>query len=641
MFFLLNSDKNDVVAGTMGVASDGFVMTNGARGGHRTQRLRARLCLTAAFILSLMAESLFAAPPLFDTSVRIGTPFFARVQFPTPVRANQGLIRLPSEAEVADIGGTWRPLHSSLELVPSVSKLGVYYLISRIPIDRDSFDIYLAQEGVDSLDIFAFDVRLVGGATRVSVQTLKSQPGLAARSGARSPSNRSNTYSQPAPETLVYPKTPPSQPYAESSSQARPVQPKAKPRDVELDDDLSEKLRDLIAAQAASYQKTEAKPADSKDGKASVDTETNSVETDSESASTRPKISTTLEPAALGTAQSVAGHDGPVMVTAPILEREIPPTPSSGGLFDWQLSMAELLFIALVGWMVYFGKVVLGLQTRLLKSSGSKDAAASDKQSPETGRIGFSERIQPSAEAARSSSSGSGSASALADVLRTAAEQAERSERLGAQSRLDARLAGLASAQQQALFECATRLQGLTTATEFSGAGAVAGQMPVQAPSQTASQNLSQVQAQPGVAEPGRDTRPQQQAAPSAGDAQARSDATTPPQAPPLAGPQSNPSDQRRMGPPRGAKPRTPVAPNAPTRRQGPAPTTPVPPQAASDNKPPVPSQDYSEQISLAVVYFNMGEVETARELLETVIKDGSADEKAEARKFMQENFDG
>ena len=647
MFFWLNSDKNDVVVGAQDARFDTSVIGNGLRGVRRTRRLRARLlCVTAAVMLSLLAESLLAAPPLFDTSVRIGTPFFARVRFPTPVRANLGLIRLPNEAEVADVGGTWRPLNGSLELVPSVSKPGVYYLNSRIPVDRDKFDIYLAQEGMDSLDIFAFDVRLVDGATRVSVQTLKWQQGLTVRPVTDNPTARADTYSQSAPDTSLYTTTPGSQAYAESFSDAKPVQAKAKARDVELDDDLSEKLRELIAAQAVSYQKPIVNAVEPKGDNASGDTEKANAETNNVGASNEQKASANLESTSMGAGQSVAGQESPATSATPMLEREMPSTAASDGIFNWQLSMAELLFIAFVGWMVYFGKVVLGLQKRVLSGAGFKGDATGDGGSTATGNASSGERIQASAEAIRSPSSGS----ALADVLRTAAEQAERSERLGAQSRWDASVAGLASAQQLALFECATRLQGLTTATEFSGTGDVAGQMPVQAPIQTPRHIPSQGQPQTTATNLQQGTRPEKQAGATAGDAQARPNAPAQSQAPlsPSAaesqrssGPQSNPSDQRKMGPAGAAKFTTPTTPNRPVRRQGSPSPAPVPPKTAPDKKQPAPSQDYGEQISLAVVYFTMGEVETARELLETVIKDGSADEKAEARKFMQENFDG
>ena len=643
MFFWLNSDKNDVVAGTMCAVCDGFDMANGARGSHRAQRLRARLCLTAALMLSLMAESLVAAPPLFDTSVRIGAPLFARVRFPTPVRSNLGLIRLPSEAEVANVRGTWRPLQGSLELVPSVSTPGVYYLNSRIPVDRDKFDIYLAQESVDSLDIFAFNVRFVDGTTRVSAQTLESQPVLAPRSGARAPSSRSNTYSQTAPETSIYPTTPQSQLYTAPSSRARQVQPEVKARDVELDDDLSENLRELIAAQAISYQRPEVNASEPTSNNASGDTEKANAETDNVNASNEQKASANLEPS-MGAGQSVADQQSPPIGARPILEREPPPASVSDGIFNWQLSMAELLFIVLVGWMGYFGKVILGLQKRLLSGAGFNGDSTGDEGSTATENASSGERTQASAEATRSPSSGS----ALADVLRTAAEQAERSERLGEQSRWDARIAGLASAQQLALFECATRLQGLTTATEFSGAGDVTGQMPVQTPIQTPVDIPSQ--ARTAASNPRQGTRPEKQAGATAGDAQAQPNTPAQSQAPlsqsvaeskQPSGSQSNPSDQRRMGPAGATKFTTPTTSNRSIQRQSPSSPTSVPPKTAPHKKNPAPGEDYSEQMSLAAVYFNMGEVETARELLETVIRDGSAEEKAEAQKFMRENFDG
>jgi hypothetical protein len=233
MFFWLNIDKNDAGTGEKSVLRDIFVWLNERRAG-RT------LILASVLLLALFSELTLATPPLFDTSVRVGAPFFARVRFPTPVTPMQGLVRLPSEAEVASVGGRWLELHESLELVPSVSKLGVYYINSKIPVDRESFTIYLAQEATDALDLFAFELRPVPGATRVSVQTLRPDSGFANRS-AQVP-----VMSRPVARPQFNETAPP--PVERRPAETRAAKKTTNSNDIELDDDLSEKLRELIGS---------------------------------------------------------------------------------------------------------------------------------------------------------------------------------------------------------------------------------------------------------------------------------------------------------------------------------------------------------------------------------------------------------
>lgn len=630
MFFWLYIDKNDAITRKVSGGCDVIGANGRSRGSYR-----ARFWLTATFVFSLVAESVYAAPPLFDTSVRIGAPFFARVRFPAPVSANLGVIRLPSDAEVAAVGGTWQPLQASLELVPSASKVGVYYLNSRFPVERDSFDIYLAQERVDALDILAFDVRLVGGATRVSTQTLRSQLVLDNQSSVQSSSGKSIANSKRTPEA-AYPITTSMQPPIEPPYLDKQIQPRAKVQEVELDDDLSEKLRKLITAQVASNQKTLEKTVPAKGNETSFDDQITRLET-VESTSQRQKVGNHLESATLGVGQSVSNQEEPVMIAARTPEREIPQVQPPRGLLDWQFSMAELLLIALVLWLVYFGRIILRVKKRLLDSPLPAYNTSNDKKSSVTGDTIAAEQIHPFTGVTQTSPK----SSALADVLRTTAEQAERAERLGAQSRLDAGLASLAAAQQQALFDCATRLHGLNKAEAFPDVGAVAGQMPNQAPSQTHSSESNHAQVQAAtVRDPRLHERQEQETGRSYDDSASKFEYTQPHQVQPPVSPKSNPSDQRSTRSAEQAQARKTAETKAQIQNRGLPPTAPATPKIAKDRKPPAPTHDYSEQISLAAVYFNMGEVETARKLLETVIKDGSAKEKAEARKFIEENID-
>ena len=632
MFFGLNSDKNDAISPVLNNGSDRFVIKLPFRCGTYL-RTAGNHVLGALLLMAVTIQCVWAAPPLFDTTLRIGTPLFARLQFPGSVRASQGLIRLPTESEVLSIGGQWLGVYESLELVPSVTNSGVYYLSSRQPIDRRELDFYLARETTESLDIFVFEVRLVGDVTRVATRSLKTEVSPSSSYEARPPSAQS--YSDEGGltrQSLVI-----AGPSVSSPSEAA-VESTKTPDEVDLDDDLSERLRELIAAQAADYQARNSSPADKTvDERATELTNRGSLLADASDQDPLGEDHRDTADTVENTSQislSTSDASQPIANSGTFFEPFSPPAQKPISVFDGPLSIADLLLIMVVGSMVYFGRTVIKLKSDLLNSEvrdvGARYGRSAPAADAETASTNL--RARGASDASETTSSGS----ALADILRTTAEQAERSERLSTQSRLDARLATFASAQQQALFECATRLQTLAMATDFSGGAAISGVVPpstADAPASPVPPNQTSAEQRPTAGPEEAPARPQSQASESL---QSDSNRTLTPR-----GSAAFPADQRRMVRRGGVEPKSAVTPGGPTRRQGPPPAKPVPPQPVSTDKPPAPGQDYSEQMSLAAVYFNMGEVETARELLETVIKDGSAEEKAEARKFMQENFDG
>lgn len=574
---------------------------------------------TLASVMLALAVSLecdAAVAPLFDTAVRAGSPLFARVRFSTPISANQGLIRLPNQSEVMSIGGKWWELHDSLELLPSASKLGVYYLNSRVPLDQNSFEVYLAHESAESLEIFVFEVSLVDGATRINTRTRQSQLGLT-NSVTNSPiiALRSDPIPPQRSRALVLPAEQPTEVVGESK--------KSTPADIELNDDLSEKLRALIEAQASTYREIPSKSSDK-----AMDADENYV-TDSRAASVASSIQTSsrvgseieikadTDASASSTPQPSTGQ--PIATEKPPLEAPPLTVNTSNGIFDTQLSIAELFFIALVCWLAYFTRLVFGLRERLrgkTKRGDSDNDNGSNRHDEFTSSVDLrTKSSNERAQGTRDEPEASTSRSALADVLRTAAKQAEYSEGLNFKAQVDSRMSALAAAQQQALLECAARLQGFTPVTESPVGVAVSGEMPARPPVQglnPMSEQLSDTAAE----------------SPGSGSASSSTDE------------RRTARRDRRQGPPGGVNPQAPGVPNEPPKRQGPRPITPASSPVSNKVTPPATSEDYSEQISLAVVYFNMGEVDTARDLLNGVIKEGSAQEQAKARKFIEENFD-
>lgn len=634
MFFGLNSDKNDAISPVLNNGSDRFVIKLAFCCG--TYLLTAgKHILGALLLIAVTMECVWATPPLFDTTLRIGTPLFARLQFADSVRASQGLIRLPTESEILSIGGQWLGVYESLELVPSVTNSGIYYLSSRQPIDRRELDFYLARETTESLDIFVFEVRLVGDVTRVATRSLKSEV-------------------RPSKRNEVKPVSP--QPYSDAGGITRQslvtagpsvssppqvaVESKKAPDEVDLDDDLSERLRELIAAQAADYQARNSNTADKTVGERETELTNRGAslaeasEQDPPREEYRDTAGTVKNTSQLSLSTSDASQ--PIANSGTFFEPLPPPAQKPiSVLLGGSLSIADLLLILAVGSMVYFGRTVIKLKSDLLNSEARDVGAPYGRAAPAADTETASPNLR--ARGATDASEVTSGGSALADILRTTAEQAERSERLSTQSRLDARLATFASAQQQALFECATRLQTLAMATDFSGGAAISGAVlppsTVAAPASPIPPNQTDAEQTPIAGPEDAAVRPQSQASESL---QSDANHTLTPR-----GSAAFPADQRHMVRRGGVGPESAVTPGGPTRRQGPPPAKPVSTPPVSTDKPPAPAQNYSEQISLAVVYFNMGEVETARQLLETVIKDGSAEEKAEVRKFMQENFDG
>ena len=602
MFFWLAIDKNDKYAGGRVVRRDDFVSR---------KRFRAwrQIVLAAALALCLFSDLTLAAPPILDTSVRVGTPFFARVSFVTPVRSIQGLVRLPSQAEVISVGGKWLKLHGSLELVPSVSKSGVYYINSKIPVDRETFTIYLAQEATDALDLHAFEVRLVGGATRVSIQTLR-----AADSESRSaqiPVISRSVARAEFEETTLPPKEP-------RPSETRDVKKTTNSDDIELDDDLSEKLRELIAAQAAVYQKPVNNPVVAEVG---VPGERDRLALRASGAqNNRAGDVIPVEGNQIGAATPPAN---PFQVTTkPALSVAVG-NPSANqspqgaeppkDIFDFSLSMAQLFFIAMAGWLIYFSKVALELRRGLFNQ---RKAYRADRQSPNAVQSNVPDvNARPQQQQTETSTTAN---SALANVLRSAAAQAELSGRLSSQSHLDARTAQFAQAQQQALFDCAQQLQSITVAADPWSSNSISGSALTQTNLKTPPRE---------VVQDGNAARPRVTPSPKGALGESAPQETSDATQVMASGSKPHPTDQRRMGPGRGVKPEIGKAPPGKV-------------QDENTNTPQVADADYSEQVSLAAVYFNMGEVDTARALLDTIIKDGSADEKAQAQKFIREKFD-
>lgn len=633
MFFYLKIDNNDKinVLRRLRCVNNGVKLFRYVENDEILMRMGA---FVASFIFGMLAMSHASASTelLFDTSVRVGTPLFGRLKLDETAGSSQDFLRLPTRQEVTLFGGEWSDINDTLELVPSVSKAGVFYLSSRLPVKRAQLTIYLVKDQFSELELFAIDLSVSQAGTRVAVRSqvkdkalIKDNGSSIARGSMGANTNNADSQSREPDVGRDNEKTTLSAPTLESPALGATV---------ELDDDLSEKLRLLMAQQAANYVSDrptarEVMPVNeylkdgvndgsaSHDAAQSVPAQSNLEKSDmaksnlaestvsqvSNGGLNKTSVSTPLEsglnPNGLSVDRSASG----------------PMDASLGASSGWFITATDALIIIAVLWMLYFGRAIFNLQTKI-----SKDSATNLTNLTNTNeRENVAERnasLRPSDR-----SNHHRNTSALAEVLRTAAEQAEKSEALGMQGRLDAYYANLASAQQKVLFDCASQLQGLATPgnNEPSSLGSSA----FGAVNQYEASSSSPASATTRAPDDTPTTNPPNIAV------------DTPRTSPQQSYPGDKESAARRDKP----IPLRPKRPAVGRPRIGDAQDD--NPSAVSTPRPPVAqSSDYSEQISLAVVYFNMGELETARSLLDDVIKDGSPEEIAQAKKFLEEKYD-
>ena len=628
MFFYLKIDKYDIVSGLRHLlcVNSGVKLSRYVENGEILMRMGV---FVASFIFGMLAMSHASASTelLFDTSVRVGTPLFGRLKFDETAGSSQDFLRLPTRQEVTLFGGEWSDINDTLELVPSVSKAGVFYLSSRLPVKRAQLTIYLVKDQVNELELFAIDLSASQAGTRVAVRSQVKDKALIKDNGSSIVRESMGANTNNADSQSTEPDV--GRDNGETALSVPTLESPAVGATVELDDDLSEKLRLLMAQQAANYVSDRPTPREVmpvneylkdgvNDGSALHDA-AQSVPAQSNLEKSNLAESTVSQVSNGGlnkTSVSTPLESG-LNPNGPSVDRSArgPMDASLGASSGWFITATDALIIIAVLWMLYFGRAIFNLQAKI-----SKDSAINLTNLTNTNER---ENVAESNASLRPSdrSNHHRNTSALAEVLRTAAEQAEKSEALGMQGRLDAYYANLASAQQKVLFDCASQLQGLATpgnnepsslgSSAFGAVNQYEASSSSPASATTRAPDVTPTTNPPNIAVDTPRTSPQQ-SYPGDKESAARRDKPVPlrPKRPAVGRP--------RIG---DAQDDNPSAVNTP--------------------RPPVAqSSDYSEQISLAVVYFNMGELETARSLLDDVIKDGSPEEIAQAKKFLEEKYD-
>lgn len=569
--------------------------------------------------------------PSLDTLLKPGAPLYARLQLPEKLlRDRSGYLRLPDREEVTSQGLTWNPLQASLELVPKIGAPENFYLTSREPVPSGVVEVSLVWESADKQILLPFRAARWGGATQVEALP---QRDLSLLSSSDRVSGRG---SEPTEQAVA------TGPATTSSDLTRvklpapaPTKPSEPTKEVSpssiTNDRLSEKLKNLLAE----GERRPSRPVSEKNvpsnnlvddtripntgaqldnpagGRLPADViSTQVAENSSESARSMSSGSTNVrspESTSAGTLGGDLSGNSPTAnkVTSPLL--------------GWQLSLLDVLLLLVLGWLVVISRYAVSVRAGLTDLVSGATIKTPLKDASAT--------TDPTNNASRKTmaSGSTASSSVLANVLRQAAAQAEEADIWETQSQVDIRRAKLAAQQQQALFQCASQLQDIRAgASTTQVASGYPDEMPPSQVSQHGDSGKQGLQQQP--------LRPDddQKKADSVADA----GSTT-------AAPHRSPSTPRQV---KKASPFVGEGSKKPTPKQegtflGPGQVLGV---GGTANKSAEATDkqleaQYGEQLSLASVYLNMGEVDTARSLLEDVLKNGSVQDQIEAQKIMRE----
>ena len=650
----------------------------------RASAVNSDTCERAARFLSLLVKCLLSvvllclvttaqAQVVLDTSLKQGFPLFARISLPRALREDRELLRVPSISEWRELGLTETEWLESLDLTPSVSDGRVYYLASLLPVETQVLDIYLIEESASAKVYHKFNVAKISDSTRVTyVRKTSEALGIEKRvdqadavGKQTSPSTREYTVEARGKqrEPSVGSKSRIKEDGLDTPQVDRPSEPvgvDAANNTVVVTDDLSKAIGEYLNKQR---QRANATAVDSNfsDSTALPPMESNTSsdglgqadvgDTASETAAPDQNLAKDLkkvEPR--GKVQSQA-----VDVTN-TNEPSYPQTSSteSSSLARTQVDLVTVFMVILLAWIIIISIIVMRNrkgsvnQAHLYKAEQDRrgDDVAAEGGSPSnavTSHIppNFQSNLQPDAQTGFGFTTKTDQVketrSTLAHILIRAAEEADRAEAESKAGAMSLEQARISLQQQQILFDCATALQEVNYVS--------AGEHRQTVNPASATGNASQARAT------SNSQGSQEQAAESDGSGSSDPRHLRVPVSgrPVRAGANDNTVGQRQV-------PKRPTRPKLDGRQSqgsaaGQAPRRNVANDQSNDPAA-TPSADqagnitdYSkfelgEQYALALVYLNMGEPDTARDLLRELTQTGNPREKAEALKVLKENFD-
>ena len=589
-------------------------------------------------VLLLPCAVVSANQPFLDATLRPGAPLYARLTLPEGLLQDRtGYLRLADAEEIRSQGFSLTPLLSSLKLIPRIGSPDTFFLTSRAPVPNEQVKLLLVWESTDKLVYFPFRGIRIGATT-----TIEALPERAVYTDADLGSDQAgNTeiFSEPATRSMkvagAYKSLPEEQEQSlvTSSQRESKIVPSAtRPiTDAELDsiidDELSEKLRDLFKEESdvPDLRNNESRPAvdlvTSKKGIVSDSQATTDSSSDESILREKQRFSQVIETSpqlALSPGNSEAAID-PISIVSPTAIRNNTPALAiqSGSLLDREISVAGMLFLIMIAWVIFLTTHAYGIRKKF-RALGATRSASVQAASSGVGSELINSKLTSATQAEPRSF--------LASVLREAAEHAEVQEMYHGKSTNDERKALLASIQRKALFEYASELQKNVA----EGAGELVAADRSASPS---TENVWSARAVDSLA-----TVQPEQYKPNTRDAsdlekkQAKSDRSS--QASRVNNGQvdeaSVPSNQF-----------TSESKLKPKRKASEVPAESRDESAArmphGTQKSEQPPAILGEQLSLALVYLNMGETDTARSLLLDITANGDATDKAEAQKILRE----
>ena len=590
----------------------------------------------AIIVLILTAPTWLYGQPILDATLRPGEPLYARLQLPPSlVRDEEGYLRTPNVEEAISQGFEWTRLLASLEIVPRVGSAGGFYLTTQEPVPQGLVEILLVWESIDTLTFLPFRGERVNGSVQIEA--------LAQRVVAVSLSERQEVMNSPTDIDFEERRNNRNDEQAVAPRERREAQtPVTSPDPVSTtNDELTEKLRRLLEDQRQeAIDQEEISQEAMRQDDVRLETinelasdENNSVAVtgtigseDSPDSQTQQnvdaRVSTRLGSAERPTAtQSLLLREEDMITVVPTAEMIRGEQRLESSLFDLQVSLASLFQFLILSWFLivsgYLFKKQLG-NTNNTAQTGNEDVPQAPRGNQAVGGAGqAATAVLPQT-------------SVFSQVLREAAAQAEAKDLLDYQSRLDRERAQIAEIQGKALFEYAQKMQGAVeqnTAPSFSANNI---QPEPRSENETTKPAFSQPESTVKQAKPAEEVSRQ------TADNKPLSNSGTP---------QPRPAQLRTQTPtmPAGAarlmrntketvKPVTsPVAQAGEGSLRG---------EKDSATAKPEPAPVHGEQLSLALVYMNMGENDTARSLLEDIAKNGSESDKKEAQKILREMND-
>ena len=611
-----------------------------------------------ASLLTLLSTVVVAADqPFLDTVLRPGTPLYARLKLPEKLLNDRsGYLRLPDQEEISSQGLSWTPLQASLELVPKIGSPTDFYLTSGEAVPSEYIEISLVWENARKKTLLSFSAHRVNSGTKIMALAQQDLP----ISAPIFDSSVSGKYSN---DQIITPASPSDSRDLSADGQFNINKTKRTEfkKDIHkksvINDELSEKLKKMLAAETPiqspieyqantihiddigyNHKNTDSYQSEKKDSELSIvnvntgDVSAEEVEKNqpannqvANNQDSKNQIASTL-PVYDTTSTSTQIDNQPFEIN-PIKREEIlagtslPLNSLASPILARNFSLLEIFLLVIAVWLVLISRYIFSSRPGVLDTLSPVNTTAQteslyNNRQPSVNvdtTIPEKEKTLPS--------------SILANVLRQAAEQAEEVDVWESQLHIDTRRANLATAEQQTLFQCASRLQDIR-------ARARSIQMRAGNPFDALDDDLLKKE------EIG--SRNNQQLEPSSNEDQQQKEVTvdTETSSAGKARPSALVPQVKKASPFISVKKNTTFSKqkegNSGLDDTSDMQDTPNQVDEGRAESADLESE-YSEELSLASVYMNMGEIDTARSLLEDIIKNGNNKDKVEAEEIMRQ----